>query len=45
MKCKECGETALKQKWEHTKRSKKYCEHCLPDGSETPYVQYTMIYN
>ena len=43
MICDNCGETAQKQKWKSAKPSEKFCEICLPDGQETPYIEYTLI--
>ena len=42
MICKNCGETAKKEKWYQSKPSKKFCEICLPDGQETPFTTYCL---
>jgi hypothetical protein len=43
MICETCGETAQKQKWKSDEPENKFCENCLVDGQETPYIQFTMI--
>ncbi len=43
MICDNCGETAQKQKWKKSKPSEKFCENCLPHGTEESHVTFVMI--
>ena len=43
MICNRCNEEHEKTKWKSNDPNNTWCEKCLSDGDEEPYIQYTMI--